>query len=170
MTRITILGLGTMGSGVAGRLADASNALTVWNRTPGALEALSSRTNVEIANSLASAVAGADVVLSFVTDDIASREVWAAALDHCAPGTVVVECSTVSPQRAEEFVSEATAAGYSAVVALMVGSKPQAESGTLTFLTGGDAPAAATVATLLDPASSSVRHAGSPHSAALLNQ
>jgi 3-hydroxyisobutyrate dehydrogenase len=168
MTRITILGLGTMGSGVAGRLADADNALTLWNRTSGVHEALSSRTNVDIANSLASAVAGADVVLSFVTADNASREVWAAALAHCAPGTAVVECSTVSPERAEEFVAQATAAGYPAVVALMVGSKPQADSGTLTFLTGGDAPAAATVATILEPASSSVRHVGTPRSAAIL--
>jgi 3-hydroxyisobutyrate dehydrogenase-like beta-hydroxyacid dehydrogenase len=168
MTRITILGLGTMGSGVAGRLADANNAFTLWNRTPGVHEDLSSRTNVEIADSIAAAVSDADVVLSFLTDDNASREVWAVAFAHCAPATLVVECSTVSPERAEEFVAEATAAGYSAVVALMVGSKPQAESGTLTFLTGGDAPAAATVATLLDPASSSVRHAGSPRSAAIL--
>ena len=34
MTRITILGIGTMGAGVAGRLADTDNALTIWNRTP----------------------------------------------------------------------------------------------------------------------------------------
>ena len=168
MTRITIVGLGTMGAGVAGRLADADNVVTLWNRTPGVHDTLTSRTNVEVADTLASAVAGADVVLSFLTDDDASREVWATAYAYCAPATLVVECSTVSPERAEEFVAEATAAGFSAVVALMVGSKPQAESGTLTFLTGGDETAAATVATLLDPASSSVRHAGSPRSAAIL--
>jgi len=168
MTRITILGLGTMGGGVAGRLADGSDAVTLWNRTPRDHESLTSRPKVEIAESIATAVSDADVVLSFLTDDDASREVWAAAYAYCAPATLVVECSTVSPERAEEFVAEATAAGYSAVVALMVGSKPQAESGTLTFLTGGDESAATTGATLLDPASSSVRFAGSPRSAAIL--
>ena len=168
MTQIAIIGLGTMGVGVAGRLADADNTLMLWNRTPGAHEALSSRTNVEIADSLSSAVSGAEVVLSFLTDDIASREVWTVAIAHCAPGAILVECSTVSPERAEGFVAAATTAGHSAVVALMVGSKPQAESGTLTFLTGGDEAAATTVAALLDPASSSVRYAGSPRSAAIL--
>jgi len=166
--RITILGLGTMGRGVAGRLTHAGNEVTVWNRTRAVSESFASQHNVRVIDDLAAAVSEAEVVLSFLSDDLASRDVWAAALPACAPATVVVECSTVSPDRAEEFVASASAAGLAASVALMVGSKPQAEGGMLTFLTGGSDEVAQHVATILEPASSSVRHVGSPRTAAIL--
>jgi len=40
MTRITFLGLGAMGSRMAARLVAAGHAVTVWNRSPQAAEAL----------------------------------------------------------------------------------------------------------------------------------
>ena len=166
--RIAILGLGTMGAGVASRLADADNDLTVWNRTRAVAETFSSGRNVRIGEDAASAVADCDVVFSFLTDDAASREVWGTVLSACGPDTLVVESSTVSPERAEEFVTQATQAGLRSAVALMVGSKPQAEGGMLTFLTGGAEDAASRVALILEPASSSVRHVGAPHQAAIL--
>ena len=166
--RITILGLGTMGRGVAGRLADAQHDVVVWNRTSSVAQTFMSDHTVRVADNAVSAVSDAEVVLSFLTDDQASRDVWGAVLSACAPGVLVVECSTVSPDRAEEFVASASALGLVAVVALMVGSKPQAAGGMLTFLTGGSDEAAQNVATILDPASSSVRHVGSPRTAAIL--
>jgi 3-hydroxyisobutyrate dehydrogenase len=166
--RITILGLGTMGRGVAGRLVHAGNEVSVWNRTRAVSETFATQQSVRVADDVASAVSDADVVLSFLTDDLASRDVWGAVLPACAPATVVVECSTVSPDRAEEFVTSASAAGLVAAVALMVGSKPQADGGMLTFLTGGSDEAATRCAPVLEPASSSVRHVGSPRTAAIL--
>jgi len=166
--RITILGLGTMGRGVAGRLVHAGNEVTVWNRTRAVSETFATQQSVRVADEVASAVSDAEVVLSFLTDDLASRDVWGAVLLACAPATVVVECSTVSPDRAEEFVASASETGLVAAVALMVGSKPQADAGMLTFLTGGGDEATTRCAAVLEPASSSVRHVGSPRTAAIL--
>src|ERR1700721_2455800 len=42
-TKIALLGLGLMGSGMAGRLLDAGYPLTLWNRTPGKSQALEAR-------------------------------------------------------------------------------------------------------------------------------
>lgn len=166
--RITILGLGTMGRGVAGRLVHAGNEVTVWNRTRAVSETFATQQSVRVVDDVASAVSDAEVVLSFLADDLASRDVWGVVLPACAAGALLVECSTVSPDRAEEFVASASAAGLVAAVALMVGSKPQADGGMLTFLTGGGDKAPARAAAVLEPASSSVRHVGSPRTAAIL--
>jgi 3-hydroxyisobutyrate dehydrogenase-like beta-hydroxyacid dehydrogenase len=168
MMRLTILGLGTMGAGVAKRLIAAGNEVTVWNRTASTSQAFAQSESARSAVDLASAVANADVVLSFLADDEASRSVWSNALAACSPTTLVVECSTVSPERAEEFTAEANNSGLQAMVALMVGSKPQAEGGMLTFLVGGDEGAMPQLAQVLEPASTSVRFVGLPKIAATL--
>jgi 3-hydroxyacyl-CoA dehydrogenase len=58
-TKIALLGLGLMGSGMAGRLLDAGYPLSIWNRTPGKTQALADR-GAKVANSpRAAAKAGA---------------------------------------------------------------------------------------------------------------
>ena len=168
MKRLAILGLGTMGAGVASRLVAAGSDVSVWNRTSSVAKAFADSSGARAADDIASAVDGAEMVLSFLTDDVASAVVWGQALAVCPAGAIVVECSTISPERAAEFVDQATGLGFSAAVALMVGSKPQAENGMLTFLTGGEETATAEVASVLSPACGGVRHVGSPQAAAIL--
>jgi 3-hydroxyisobutyrate dehydrogenase-like beta-hydroxyacid dehydrogenase len=157
-----------MGRGVAHNLVGASNDVAVWNRTTSVATDFAASTDARVADTLVSAVTDAEVVLSFLTDDQVSRAVWDQAMPACAPGALVIECSTISPERAEEFVSQATARGLQGAVALMVGSKPQADAGLLTFLVGGAPSAASRVAQVLEPASPSVRNVGAPHAAAIL--
>ena len=57
-TKIALLGLGLMGSGMAGRLLDAGYPLTIWNRTPGKAQALEAR-GAKLAKSPREAAAGA---------------------------------------------------------------------------------------------------------------
>src|SRR5437660_10222260 len=93
------MGLGVMGSGMAGQLLEHGFALTVYNRTPARAAALERR-GAQVASSAAGASGNADVVLSMVADDKASREVWLGemrALSAARPGTVIGGCSALWP-------------------------------------------------------------------------
>lgn len=60
MTNVTFLGLGTMGSGMAGNLLQAGHEVRVWNRSPGKADDLQARGAVEV-DDAHEAVAGAEV-------------------------------------------------------------------------------------------------------------
>ena len=138
-TKIALLGLGLMGSGMAGRLLDAGYPLTIWNRTPGKAQALQAR-GARLAKSPREAAAGAAVVISMLADVPVCRDVWLGrgeALVDIAPGTILVESSTVTVEWIEELDRAAKEHGCDLVDAPVTGSKPQAEAGQLLFLAGG---------------------------------
>lgn len=168
MSRIAILGLGTMGAGVARHLVSAGNRVTVWNRTSIVATDFAESTGAQAAVDLAQAVLGAEVVLSFLSDDKASHSVWSTALALCEPGALVVECSTISPERATAFVAAAVESGLESAVALMIGSKTQVDAGTLIFLVGGSETVMTRLAPALEPTSAGVRFIGEPKTAAML--
>jgi 3-hydroxyisobutyrate dehydrogenase-like beta-hydroxyacid dehydrogenase len=70
-----------------------------------------------------------------------SREVILGAdglVNGAAPGLVIVDCSTISPAESRAMASELAAKGIHFLDAPCTGSKAGAESGTLTFMVGGD--------------------------------
>src|SRR5262249_12110890 len=78
MKSLAFLGLGTMGGGMAARLAGAGVPLTVWNRHRDRTDALVAR-GARIAGTPREAAIGADIVVAMVADDQASRSVWLGA-------------------------------------------------------------------------------------------
>ncbi len=138
-TNIALLGLGLMGSGMAGRLLDAGYPLRIWNRTPGKTQPLVDR-GAKLAKSPRDAAAGAAVVISMLADVPVCRDVWLGrgeALVDIAPGTILVESSTVTVEWIEELNRAANEHGCELVDAPVTGSKPQAAAGQLLFLAGG---------------------------------
>jgi 3-hydroxyisobutyrate dehydrogenase len=137
--RVAILGLGIMGSGMAGRLLGAGFPLMLYNRNrekatqfPGAV----------VANSPREAAANADIVISIVADDVASRAVWLGeqgALAGAAAGTVLIESGTLSVPWVLELAKAAAQKGCPFLDAPVTGTKPHAASGQLLFLVGGPA-------------------------------
>ena len=72
-----------------------------------------------------------------MADDQASREVWLGndgALAAAAPGTILVESSTVTVEWIQELKSAAQARGCELLDAPVTGSRPQAAAGELLFL------------------------------------
>ena len=141
--QIALVGLGTMGIGMGGRLLHAGFPLRVYNRTSQRASDLVEKGAV-LAASPADAAANADVILSIVSDDTASRQVWLGekgALNAAKPGAIVIDSSTLSPRWAREFAETARKRGLAPLDAPVTGSKPHAASGELTFLVGGDADA-----------------------------
>src|SRR5438477_10686545 len=99
--RVAVLGLGTMGSGMAATLLKAGYDVTVYNRTPAKAESLRA-SGAHVAATPAQAVANAEFIVSMLADDAASREVWMGengAIGATQPGAVAIESSTVTPAR-----------------------------------------------------------------------
>jgi 3-hydroxyisobutyrate dehydrogenase len=169
-TRIAFLGLGIMGSGMAGRLLDAGARLTVYNRSPERAAPLAAR-GATLAATPRDAVGDADVVFSMVADDAASHAIWDGGLGALAgvrPGTVLVECSTVTVGRISDLAESATRIGCELVDAPVTGSKVQAANGELLFLVGGSEQGLARLRPALDAMGKTVVHLGPVGSGALV--
>ena len=169
-TKIALLGLGLMGSGMAGRLLDAGYPLTVWNRTPDKTQALADR-GAKVAQSPRQAVAGATVVISMLADVPVCRDVWLGrgeAILGTAPGTVLVESSTITVEWIEELDRAAKEHGCELVDAPVTGSKPQAAAGQLLFLAGGSSAALDSITPILKAMGRDVVHVGPVGSGARL--
>jgi 3-hydroxyisobutyrate dehydrogenase len=163
MSRISFLGLGAMGRRMARRLVDAGHDVTVWNRSSAPLAALQSA-GARVASTPREAVEGAEFVIAMVLDDTASGQVWldpaggaAAALQ---PGAIALESSTLTPAWVQALGTALAARGVALVDAPVVGSRPQAESGQLIHLVGGDAAPVAAVRPLLGALGAAVHHVG----------
>ncbi|WP_047498361.1 NAD(P)-dependent oxidoreductase [Terriglobus sp. TAA 43] len=139
--KVAVLGLGVMGVGMAQNLRKAGFDVTVWNRTAAKAEAFVKDGGAAAATP-AEAANGAKVVISMLADDNASRAAWLGehgALAGMDDNVIAVESSTVSPVWIAELHAAAQARGVRLLDAPVTGSRPQAEAGQLTFLTGGDA-------------------------------
>jgi 3-hydroxyisobutyrate dehydrogenase len=169
-TRLALIGLGLMGSGMARRLLGAGFPLTVYNRNRERASPLATE-GAHVAASPREAAAGADIVLSMVADDDASRAVWLGdrgALAGAARGSVLVESSTLTVGWIEELAREAAARGCELLDAPVTGSRPHAASGELLFLVGGSASALETARPALSAMSRAIVHLGGTGSGALL--
>lgn len=160
--RVALLGTGTMGLGMAKNLQKAGFVLTVYNRTRSKAESLAAGGAV-IANTPAEAARAADVVISILADDHASRAAWLGddgALAAMSSGSTIVECGTVSPEWIAELEREARGKGVAMVEAPVTGSRPQAEAGQLTFLCGAEESALENVRPVLQSMSKAIVHFG----------
>lgn len=161
-SKIAFLGLGAMGSRMAARLLATGHELTVWNRTDAATDALATA-GARIAATPRDAAAGQDIVIAMLRDDAAAAEVWLGAegaLAGMPSGAVAVECSTLSLPGVQALSRAFDSAGRVFIDAPLAGSRPQAEAGTLIFLTGGDAGVIDRLRPVLMAMGGAVHHAG----------
>jgi 3-hydroxyisobutyrate dehydrogenase len=168
--KVAILGLGTMGGGMAANLLKAGFSLAVYNRTPAKAEPLVSA-GARLASSPADAARGAAVIVSMLADDAASRSVWlgeAGALEAAEKGAILVESSTVSPAWIAELADLAAKHGSELLDAPVTGSRTQATAGQLSFLVGGSEAAFKAATPILQAMSKEIVHLGPVGSGAKL--
>ena len=132
-----------MGTGMARRLLSEGFPVAVYNRSREKAEALAAD-GATVASSPREAAVKARVVISMVADDAASRAVWLGengALAGAAPGTVLIESSTLTTSWVRELAAAASRQRCEFLDAPVTGTKPHAASGQLLFLVGGSAEA-----------------------------
>lgn len=142
---VAFLGLGVMGYPMAGHLALAGHAVTVYNRTP----TKSAAWCAEFARSSAPkhaatprlAAAGADIVFCCVGNDDDLRSVTLGedgAFAGMKPGAILVDHTTASADVARELNAAAQAKGLKFIDAPVSGGQAGAQNGLLTVMCGGE--------------------------------
>ena len=148
MTAVAWIGLGSMGSRMAARLRDTGYGLVVWNRTRAKAEEL----GVAVADSPYEAAERSEIVFTMVSDPealLAVSEGQDGALAGLRSGSVLVEMSTVGPDALSRLAA-GLPPGAGLLDVPVLGSLPQAESGTLKLFAGGDDAAFERVRPLLE--------------------
>ncbi len=138
--RIAVLGIGMMGQPMARRLCQAGHAVSVWNRDRSKAERLLDA-GARVAASPAEAVAGADCVVTLLTDGAAVADVLfeQGAAAAMAPGALLVDMFSIMPSQAREHASRLQALGLHHLDAPVSGGTLGAEQGTLAIMVGGEA-------------------------------
>ncbi len=168
MSDVSFLGTGLLGAPMALRLASTGLDVTVWNRTAAKAEALAAA-GLVVAPSAAAALAASPVSILMLADGPAIGEVLLSREARAAlPGRTVVQMGTIGPDESRAFAAEVARAGGEWVEAPVLGSVPQADSGTLQVMVGGTAEQAERLAPLLSRLGTDVRRVGDVGSAAAL--
>jgi len=133
---VGFIGLGAMGRPMARNLAAAGHVVLAWNRSP--IEAPEGVTLVESPRAVAEGTGVAFVMVSdadAVEDVMFGESGWTLG---AAPGSVVIQSSTIGPEAAERIGERAAAAGFEFLDAPVSGSVKPAEDAQLTILGGGE--------------------------------
>lgn len=139
--KVAFLGLGVMGFPMAGHLAKAGHAVTVYNRTAAKAAAWVEKHGGRAAATPAEAAAGADAVFCCVGDDNDVRQVAGGALAALAPGALLIDHTTASAEVARELAATAAARGVRFLDAPVSGGQAGAENGVLSIMVGGETEA-----------------------------
>ncbi|MGH8802918.1 MAG: NAD(P)-dependent oxidoreductase [Casimicrobiaceae bacterium] len=135
---VAFLGLGVMGFPMAGHLARAGYAVTVYNRTASRAAAWVERFGGRAAATPADAIREAELVMMCVGNDRDVREVAGAALPGMRKGAILVDHTTASARVAREVHAAAAARGLGFLDAPVSGGQSGAEGGQLTIMVGGE--------------------------------
>jgi 3-hydroxyisobutyrate dehydrogenase-like beta-hydroxyacid dehydrogenase len=170
MASIGFVGLGTMGSRIAGRMLSLGHEVYGTNRTRSKADPLIEQ-GLRWRDSPREVAEAADVVFSMVTDDEALEAVTSGPdgiLSGLAVGQIYVDMSTVSPQVNREVAGRVTALGGSMLAAPASGDGPAAKDGRLSIIVGGDVEAFERVEPILLQLGSVVTFVGDSGQALLL--
>lgn len=139
MKRVSLLGMGLMGSRMARRLIEAGYAVTVWNRNRNKCQPLGNA-GAEIAPTAADAARQADVILSMLSDGKAVDEVVATveAQGTLRQGAVWIDMSSIPPALAREHALRLRKRGVDHLDAPVSGGTVGAAEGTLAIFCGGE--------------------------------
>ncbi len=139
--RVAFLGLGVMGYPIAGHLARAGHAVTVYNRTAAKSQAWTAEFGGASAATPREAAQGAEIVFCCVGNDDDLRSVVLGADGAFAgmePGAVFVDHTTASAAVARELYTAARNLGLQFIDAPVSGGQAGAQNGQLTVMCGGD--------------------------------
>jgi 3-hydroxyisobutyrate dehydrogenase-like beta-hydroxyacid dehydrogenase len=138
--RISYLGLGTMGSGMASNLLKAGYQLTVWNRSTEKCEPFA-RKGARVADSPADAARDVDLIIYMLSNDQAVEEVVFGAkgiLSGIKEGQIAIDMSTVLPATSLRELEAYGKHGVDFLDAPVFGSKQESAEAKLWIMAAGN--------------------------------
>ena len=137
--RIGFVGLGIMGQGMAHNLLKAGFPLRVWNRTAARMDSLI-EAGAEAGSSPADVAANSDITIVCVSDTPDVERVVLGEdgiLQGANAGSLVIDCSTISPQATREIAARLAEQKVHMLDAPISGGSEGAANGTLSIMVGG---------------------------------
>jgi len=159
MTSVAFLGLGNMGTPMAGNLVNAGYSVSGFDPVPAARDAAADK-GVTVAASGADAVAGADVVITMLPNGTLVKQCYADVMDSAPRGALFIDSSTISVDDARALHAYAGERGFNQLDAPVSGGVKGAVAGTLAFMVGGEADALQTARPVLDAMAGKIIHCG----------
>lgn len=159
---VVFIGLGNMGLPMAINLVRAGLRVGGHDLAAGNVGKLAEAGGAALP-ALGAALAAAPVVITMLP---ASRHVESAYLDaggileQVRPGTLLIDCSTISPDAARKVAAAAAEKGAAMIDAPVSGGTAGAAAGTLTFMVGGEAEDVERARPLLEKMGKAIFHAG----------
>jgi 3-hydroxyisobutyrate dehydrogenase-like beta-hydroxyacid dehydrogenase len=152
-----------MGFPMARNLARAGYRVHVHDVAPEARRRAAEVSGIILHPSARAVGAASAVVFTALPNDAIVRETYLGAAGILAggrPGLVTCDCSTVSPGVTSEVHAAAAARGIHHLDTPMLGSSPQAESGEIFFMVGGDEARMPVIRPMLDVMGRLTMHVG----------
>ena len=162
MKNVGFIGLGNMGGPMAINLIKAGFSVSVFDLMPTSVERLTAA-GAQAAATAADAVQNVDVVISMLPASKHVESLYlgeAGLLSKIAPGTLIIDSSTIAPESTRKVADAANARGLSMIDAPVSGGVAGAQGGTLTFIVGGSDTALAQARPLLEAMGKNIFHAG----------
>lgn len=162
MTSIAFIGLGIMGSPMAVHLQNAGFDVVGYNRSPGKTAALV-QAGGRAAESVADAVADADIIAVMVPDSPDVREVLAGdagVLASGKSGALIIDFSSIRPDVTTELAELAQARGFRILDAPVSGGEAGAKNAALSIMVGGAAPDYQAALPVLEAVGRTIVHVG----------
>jgi 3-hydroxyisobutyrate dehydrogenase len=138
--RVGFIGLGIMGQGMANNLLKAGFQVRVWNRTASRMDALV-EAGAQAGSSPADVAANSDIIVTCVSDTPDVEHVILGedgVIRGAKAGSLVIDCSTISPQVTREIAAKLAEKQVSMLDAPISGGSEGAAKGTLSIMVGGD--------------------------------
>ena len=133
-----VYGLGAMGRPIARNLHDHQLLLGVKNRTSGVALGLVNELNLQEFEDDEHMFSQADCVLTCVSADEDLINIVDEFKTWLKPGSVVIDCSTVSPQTAKNIAEDIATLAIGFMDAPVSGGVEGAQKGTLSIMVGAD--------------------------------
>jgi 3-hydroxyisobutyrate dehydrogenase-like beta-hydroxyacid dehydrogenase len=150
---IGFIGLGRMGFPMARNLAAKGHGVHVFDVAADALKRAAGVTGITAHAAPRDVAARSTVLFTALPNNDIVTDIYlgdAGILAGARPGLITCDCSTVGPEISQRIHATARQRGVSHLDTPMLGSSPQAESGEVFFMVGGDRESLATVQPLLD--------------------
>jgi len=159
--KVLFIGIGNMGGPMALNLHHSGQDVTAVDLSE-VLRNQMAEEGVKTSDSALDSCEGVDAVVSMLPHDQAVEGVYFASglIDKLAPDTLIIDCSTISPNQAKRLHEGATKAGLVVLDAPVSGGVAGAKAGTLSFICGGSNDAFDRALPLLNSMGANVFHAG----------
>ncbi len=162
MAKVGFIGLGNMGGGMARNILKAGHKLKVFDLNEQVVADICAEGAIAAASAV-EAAANVDAVITMLPAGKHVKSVYLGPeglIAAAAPGTIIMDCSTIDVDSAREVIAAATSAGVAMVDAPVSGGVAAAAAGSLTFMVGGTEEGFVAAEKYLNSMGANIIHAG----------